>query len=434
MTTMNTRYTKQFLAEIRQARTVGFTQQQIAKKFNLTMNQVKYVYHLLHKDKLEQLNSLPESQFDAIGVDDVQNTGLVTKSDDGSILAKKILAVDNVANLSDADVLRLFGFDPKKFKLVSFAYGYYGRERGGRVLTTAKIKIRPVTDTVSIDDMLDVINHDVKPIKLFKPKRQTNNKNNIENIIIPLFDLHFGIIDIQVAYMYLLNLQQMLHNKHYNKALIVLGGDVFHSNFMNKTQTVKNTQLDHVDNMKALTEATEFFDDLIRNIYLHADTVDVIHIGGNHDFDKSFLWSYAMSIKWQRYANFHLTTNTRTYFMLDHVMIAVSHGDIATNNMANLMSVEQPKMWAQATDRLSLSGHYHKNVIRKIAENDDGVTTYQCSTIKPEDRYEKDHGFTMSGHRLEVFTTNSYHIISVQYLYNTHVKDNEPKLKLSDAI
>lgn len=410
------KYDNNFLNRIKQDRADGLTQSDLQDKYNLTHTQIKYVYRLLHNRDTNSTTDNSDDQFEF---------GSVTRNSDGSAVANKILAVNNAQNLSDADVLNLFGYNPDYFKLDSFKYSAWGKDKEtGQPLISASVKVSPVVQDVTTDKFIDVINNEVEPVQPVENDKIIHTDEYTENLIIPLFDLHFGITDIETVYVYLLNLQDLIKHNHYRDILIIFGGDVFHSDFMTKTQTAKNTQLDHVDNVQALKDATSFFDDLIRSVHLHAKNVDVISIGGNHDYDKAYLWMYAMSLKWKNFATFHLTDKTRTYFMLDHVMVAVSHGDIATNKMANLMSVEEPQMWAKATDRLSLSGHYHKNVIRKVAENDDGVTAYQCSTIKPNDRYEVDNGYTMSGHKLEVFTTNQHRITSVHYLYNDPLNRN----------
>ena len=100
-------------------------------------------------------------------------------------------------------------------------------------------------------------------------------------------------------------MQDLISDKQYKNVVLIFGGDTFHSNFMNKTQTTKNAQLDHVNNKQALSDATNFFDDLIRTVNRHTQHIDVLAVGGNHDYDKQYLWMYAMSIKWQKFANFH---------------------------------------------------------------------------------------------------------------------------------
>lgn len=411
---MSIKYDNNFLNRIKQDRADGMTQSDLMERYNLTHTQIKYVYRLLH-NRDTNTNSNGDDRFEF---------GSVTRNADGSAVANKVLAADNPQDLSDTDLLNLFGYNPDYFKLDSFKYSAWGKDKEtGQPLISASVKVSPITQDVTTDKFIDVINNEVQPVQPVNVKRDIETRNLDENLIIPLFDLHFGITDIETAYVYLLNLQDMIQHNNYRHILIVFGGDVFHSDFMTKTQTAKNTQLDHVDNVKALQDATSFFDDLIRSVHSHADNVDVISIGGNHDYDKQYLWMYAMSIKWQKFANFHLTTGTRQYFQIGHVMLAVLHGDQALNKIANLMSTEEPKMWADSTARVALSGHFHKNLIRQVGSNDDGVMLYQCSTIKPNDRYELDRGFTMSGHRLEVFTLNDHRVTGINYLYDDPLQD-----------
>ncbi|MGF0081527.1 metallophosphoesterase [Limosilactobacillus reuteri] len=411
---MSIKYDNNFLNRIKQDRADGMTQSDLMERYNLTHTQIKYVYRLLH-NRDTNTNSNGDDRFEF---------GSVTRNADGSAVANKVLAADNPQDLSDTDLLNLFGYNPDYFKLDSFKYSAWGKDKEtGQPLISASVKVSPITQDVTTDKFIDVINNEVQPVQPVNVKRDIETRNLDENLIIPLFDLHFGITDIETAYVYLLNLQDMIQHNNYRHILIVFGGDVFHSDFMTKTQTAKNTQLDHVDNVKALQDATSFFDDLIRSVHSHADNVDVISIGGNHDYDKQYLWMYAMSIKWQKFANFHLTTGTRQYFQIGHVMLAVLHGDQALNKIANLMSTEEPKMWADSTARVALSGHFHKNLIRQVGSNDDGVMLYQCSTIKPNDKYELDRGFTMSGHRLEVFTLNDHRVTGINYLYDDPLQD-----------
>ncbi|WP_323074600.1 metallophosphoesterase family protein [Limosilactobacillus reuteri] len=421
---MSIKYDNNFLNRIKQDRSDGLTQSDLQDKYNLTHTQIKYVYRLLHNQN-SQPEQQPEQQFEF---------GSVTRNSDGSVVANKLISLNQAQNLSDTDILEIFGYNSDDFKLDSFRYSAWGRDKQtGQPLVSAKITISPVKDTVTTDDFIDAINNDVEPVIPTSFQRQTSTSTTDQSLVIPLFDMHFGITDLEVAYTYLCHLEDLISNKQYRDVVLVFGGDTFHSDFMTKTQTAKNTQLDHVNNKQALKDATEFFDDLIRIVNNHAKHIDVLAVGGNHDFDKQYLFMYAMSIKWQKFADFHLTTETRQYFQVGHVMLAVLHGDQALNKIANLMSTEQPKMWADCTARIALSGHFHKNVIKQVANNDDGVMLYQCSTIKPSDQYEADKGFTMSGHKLEVFTLNDHRVTAINYLYNDPLTETDT-LTLDDAI
>lgn len=421
---MSIKYDNNFLNRIKQDRQDGMTQSDLQDKYNLTHTQIKYVYRLLHNRDIDT-NPNGDDQFEF---------GSVIRNSDGSVVANKLISLNQSQNLSDADILTIFGYNPDSFELNSFSYSAWGKDKEtGQPLVSAKIKISPVADTVTTNDFINVINSDVEPVIPTSFQRQTSTSTTDQSLVIPLFDMHFGITDLEVAYTYLCHLEDLISDKQYRDVVLVFGGDTFHSDFMTKTQTAKNTQLDHVDNKQALEDATSFFDDLIRIVNSHADHIDVLAVGGNHDFDKQYLFMYAMSIKWQKFAEFHLTTETRQYFQVGHVMLAVLHGDQALNKIANLMSTENPSMWADCTARIALSGHFHKNVIKQVGNNDDGVMLYQCSTIKPSDQYESDKGFTMAGHKLEVFTLNDHRVTSINYLYNDPIIDTL-KLTLDDAI
>lgn len=421
---MTIKYNNEFLNRIKQDRANGLTQSDLMDRYNLTHTQIKYVYRLLH-NRDTNTNSNGDDHFEF---------GSVTRNADGSVVANKLISLNQAQNLSDTDILEIFGYDSDSFKLDSFRYSAWGRNKTtGQPLVSAKITISPIKDTVTTDDFINVINNQVDPVVPTSFQRQTSTSTTDQSLVIPLYDMHFGITDLEVAYTYLCHLEDLINDKQYRDVVLIFGGDTFHSDFMNKTQTAKNTQLDHVDNKQALQDATDFFDDLIRIVNSHSQHVDVLAVGGNHDYDKQYLFMYAMSIKWQKFADFHLTTETRQYFQCGHVMLAVLHGDQALNKIANLMSTEQPQMWADCTSRIALSGHFHKNVIKQVANNDDGVMLYQCSTIKPSDQYEADKGFTMSGHKLEVFTLNDHRVTSINYLYNDPLTETDT-LTLDDAI
>jgi len=422
---MTIKYNNEFLNRIKQDRQDGLTQSDLQDKYNLTHTQIKYVYRLLHNRDTNSTTDNSDDQFEF---------GSVTRNQDGSVVANKLISLNQAQNLSDTDILEIFGYNSDDFKLDSFRYSAWGRDKQtGQPLVSAKITISPINDTVTTNDFINVINNQVEPVVPTDFQRQTSTQSTDQSLVIPLFDMHFGITDLEVAYTYLCHLEDLISDKQYRDVVLVFGGDTFHSDFMTKTQTAKNTQLDHVDNKQALKDATDFFDDLIRIVNNHSDHIDVLAIGGNHDYDKQYLWMYAMSIKWQKFADFHLTTETRQYFQVGHVMLAVLHGDQALNKIANLMSTENPSMWADCTSRIALSGHFHKNVIKQVGNNDDGVMLYQCSTIKPSDQYEQDRGFTMSSHKLEVFTLNDHRVTAINYLYNDPLTETS-QLTLDDAI
>lgn len=145
---MTIKYNNEFLNRIKQDRADGMTQGDLQDKYNLTHTQIKYVYRLLH-NRDTNTNSTTDNS------DDNFEFGSVTRNSDGSAVANKILAVNNAQDLSDADVLTLFGYDPNYFKLDSFKYSLYGKDKAtGQPLISASVKVSPVTQDVTTDKFI----------------------------------------------------------------------------------------------------------------------------------------------------------------------------------------------------------------------------------------------------------------------------------------
>lgn len=334
----------------------------------------------------------------------------------GDLSSSRILKIKNGEDLSDDDLLKLHGFDPRKFKLTSATSNFWGNDKdSGQALYQTKIKATPLD--WKLDNILDSIDKAVEPLDTPENTLDSITAEDVEagtSLVIPLFDLHFGITTRDSITPYLLEIQHVIDSKRYKVIHFVLGGDLFHSDFMTKTQTASGTQLDHVDSVTALDDATAFISALITDAYQQADHVSVHFMRGNHDQDKSYVWAYGMKAK---YANspvsWSLTTRSRDAFLMDHVGVMYSHGDKPRQNkLSQLFAVEYPDIWSEARYRLILTGHYHNEQVK----DDAGVVLMQMPTAKPTDRYEDANGYTMSRKKLEVLEFDSNHLICTHYI------------------
>lgn len=113
---MSIKYDNNFLNRIKQDRAAGMTQGDLMERYNLTHTQIKYVYRLLHNQN-SQPEQQPEQQFEF---------GSVTRNSDGSVVANKLISLNQAQNLSDTDILEIFGYNSDDFKLDSFRYSAWG--------------------------------------------------------------------------------------------------------------------------------------------------------------------------------------------------------------------------------------------------------------------------------------------------------------------
>ena len=307
---------------------------------------------------------------------------------DGVQTSSTILEVIKGKELTPEDILRAHHFEPSKWEIVSVKNNFW-KQTADVTSYQSKITVKPIKG-VNVADLLAVINQGTKPVKI------ENVKSGERNLIIPIFDPHFGWQTYFGIYPYLIQIQEII--KHgYKNIEIILGGDYFHSNFLDKTMTAAGTQLDHADNIQALKDGTDFFSALLETALKYSERVTVHQIPGNHDPDKAYMWLYAMSFKYPD-VEIHNTVRKRDAFLLNNVGVMIAHGDFALKRLPMLFATEYSDIWAQAKTRLVFSGHFHTQKLT----NEDGVTMYQCGTAKPIDNYEDKNGFTLSRKHMQV--------------------------------
>jgi len=199
-----------------------------------------------------------------------------------------------------------------------------------------------------------------------------------------------------------LNQVKEIISRGYDKIVIENGGDLFHSDYVNKTMTVKGTQLDHVNMIKAISDAKRFYDDLIEFSLLNSNSVYLYSVGGNHDFDLSYMFIDAISDRFPQ-IEVHNTSHYRQCFTLGAVSILLAHGDKAQKKLPMLFATENPVEWSNAKYREIHYGHYHK----EVTNDDYGVVTRQFGTPKLNDPYEEENGYTMANHKLQIMEYSS---------------------------
>ncbi|MGO1280812.1 MAG: helix-turn-helix domain-containing protein, partial [Leuconostoc mesenteroides] len=176
-------------------------------------------------------------------------------------------------------VLRAHGFVSAKWDIISLKNNFWqmGSKDSDPVdLYQSKITVKPRVVKFNIDDLIETLNRNVKPIEV------ENIQQGETSLVISLFDLHFGITKLNMLKSHINQIGNIL-KKGYKRVEIIVGGDVLHSDFITKTQTASNTQLDHVKTIKALNEAESFISTIIEMSLQYSPTVEVKAVSGNHD-------------------------------------------------------------------------------------------------------------------------------------------------------
>ena len=362
-------WTDEQISNIRKLASEGFTRRETADKMGLSYNAIKAKSRRLGIEFQPPM----KNEYDS----------------DGTQSSETILKVVRGHKMTPREVLEAHGYDYTKWELLRATSNFW-KQTPEATLYQSKIQLRPLSG-LSAEAFANVINGNVKPVTIEPEHTGTNN------LVVPLYDLHFGITTLAGIKPVLDSIITTI-SRGYRHIVIVLGGDLLHSDFMNQTMTVKGTQLDHVDTVKAWAEAKQFVGAIIEACIANSTHVSLYAVGGNHDFDMQ--WAFVDGLA-DRYPQMHVhnTTAYRAAFRLEHVGIMIAHGDTALRKLPMLFATEYADIWSNSTWREVMYGHFH----HEIVNDDSGVVIRQLGTPKPSDGYEKKNGYTMSSRTLKLF-------------------------------
>ncbi|MCC4326090.1 metallophosphoesterase [Limosilactobacillus reuteri] len=401
-----TKWTNEKLQQLQDLRDDGLTVDQIADRLNLRSRTVRYAFERLHQLQ-RQGRFNPTTKPTKKLSNKSKSTGSHHVNKNGSITSSSLITIKDGQKLTDKELLEKHGLDPDKFTVERYVSNAWGKPEPHSTSYQTKITVKPIN--YDLDDVIKSINQDIKPIHR-KVNKPTTTKNTL---IVPLFDLHFGISSYDSMKPYLDQIYCRIANQPYTNLLIILGGDYFHSDSMTKSQTVKGTQLDHVDMQKVIQDGTKFFNKLMTYAIAFSKHVHIISVPGNHDSDLAYVWGLGMK---ERYKNevdsFNITLNTWAAFNIDRCGFLIAHGDIAKNRLPLLFASDAKEIWSKTSYHAVFWGHYHKEVVN----DDNGVVEFQVGTPKPSDTWEKRKGFTLSRKKLELFEFDKDRLTSIHYL------------------
>ena len=317
-----------------------------------------------------------------------------TENRDGTVTSTIETVIDSEPNMTPEFLLKAHHYDPAKWKIkqsVSNRWSVINAKGTKKFNFQSKIIVEPKVD-VDPEQIAKIFNEEIEPLQI------SSIREGRHSLVVPLFDLHFGIMTFDLYRQKLAEIEEIM-NRGYKHIVIEQGGDLFHSDFMNKTQTVKGTQLDHVDMVKAIRDAKHFYDEIMRCALANSPRVDVYSIGGNHDFDMDYLFIDALSDRFPQ-ASVHNTNEYRQAYQLDKVGIMLGHGDVGkARDFAMVFATEFKNIWSVTDYHEVHFGHFHKEIVH----DDYGTVTRQLGTPKLNDPYEKKNAFVMSSHKLQLF-------------------------------
>lgn len=266
-------------------------------------------------------------------------------------------------------------------------------------------KSKSVRLTVSkkkIDDQIryEQLAEDIKKIEPLKLDIHRQEGKGL-NLVIPLFDMHFGTSDIEYYKETLENIISHLEKNIYNNVLIISGGDILDSNNTRST-TASGTQLEQTDIQKAWLDAFQFFSTIIKKAYKKSRNLKISYVYGNHDEFSGLSLNLALEKYFEKF-DIAFDISNETPFkaeLLDEVMICFTHGHKSNVKKYPLIfATSYPEYWSKSKLRECFTGHFHY----ERTSEDYGIVLRQTSQKGRLDKWSANEGFITTHKRMQIY-------------------------------
>lgn len=246
--------------------------------------------------------------------------------------------------------------------------------------------IKQHTET-RIEELLEAL-RDNTPVTQVYPIKHEQADGMLE---IPLFDMHFGIADLEYYKDTLAEILAIIEGKSWDKIIIPVGQDLFHNDSIVNGITTKGTLIEKVGLKQAVYDAKTFYYNIIDTSIKNANEVKVIYSPGNHD--KTVGWLF-VQILLERYGKSIVDDSLadRKAVLWNGCFIGITHGDKKTDTAQGLrgkFTIEFPPMFAAAKVREIHTGHLH----RESCMDEYGVQVRRMSTGNKDDEWTITEGF-----------------------------------------
>ena len=238
-----------------------------------------------------------------------------------------------------------------------------------------------------IEELLEAL-RDNTPVAQVYPTKHEQAEGMLE---IPLFDMHFGIADLEYYKDTLAEILAIIESKAWDKIIIPVGQDLFHNDSIVNGITTKGTLIEKVGLKQAVYDAKVFYYNIIDTAIQNANEVKVIYSPGNHD--KTVGWLF-VQILLERYGKDIVDDSLadRKAVLWNGCFIGITHGDKKTDTAQGLrgkFTIEFPALFAAAKVREIHTGHLH----RESCLDEYGVQVRRMSTGNKDDEWTITEGY-----------------------------------------
>lgn len=326
----------------------------------------------------------------------VEEVSLTEKSQ--IILTKLNVEIKDITNHSK--LIEKFGFNSNEWIIKSAKFDEI--EDG---IYDVKLVIIPKPEELNTKSIVEALNN------IKKVKAPEVIKTSEKNLVIPLFDLHFGNSTLE-DYRESLEKIKFHIQTGYKKIVLLAGGDILNEDNYNG-QTSSGTLIGKTDMTNAWLDCFNFFREILFFASEYSEKVELVYVPGNHD---SFSGHTVLLALQQVYPFIHFDLEQEVYkaFLLDEVFIGLTHGHRSrVKNYPMIMATLFPKLWGEANIRECFTGHLHNEWSSK---DDSGIMIRQMPSRNKLDDWHKEMGFVSSHKRFILAEYSSKEINSLHFV------------------
>lgn len=265
--------------------------------------------------------------------------------------------------------------------------------------------IKQQADTLDWLKIRDLIIKDARPSDI-KPTRFSGD-NMLE---IPLFDMHFGVADLDYYKETLEDLLSIVSCKQYDEINILFGQDVLHTNDM-RGHTAKGTDIQKIDFPKAWSDAWMFFRAVIDTALEHSPHVCLRYSKGNHDECTAWCMFKALQAVYPQCTCDDSFLPRKCIFWKG---CFVGFGHCEYTNKSSLLFqnfvLDFPQEFANAKVREIHSGHLHRESV------DEGMMVRRLPSGVPTDEWSSNNGYTGAHKRFQIFEWAENRLKGIYYV------------------
>jgi len=321
----------------------------------------------------------------------------------------KLIKMDEKQSKDVDFMLKAHGFDPNEFELISVKNNIWNvssKTQGVQTLYSSKISVKPKADKLNVEKLMSKFDKIIKKSEV----QYAKNKEDENMLVIPFFDMHFGVATFKDYQETLQRTIKKINSKTWSKILIIFGQDLLHNDGFTG-QTTSGTIIDKVDMEQAWADALAFYTMIFDESIFNSKSVDAIFSNGNHD--QSMGWAFGKLLE-QKYSQVKFDSKMKQFkgYVWENIFIGATHGDKGANRIFDAFLAEYGKLIALSNTKEILSGHiHHQKLIDKH-----GLVHRTLGTGALTDGYHEDNGFVGAQKQFQILEYNKNYPEAVYYV------------------